>query len=185
MELTNNLTGSKFQSVVIELASWLGITPGWILDKGIDLALTIASVVIGFYLGVAHHKEAGLLKERQSRLELLRALLGSLDQNLNYLIQMTDTHMKKGEFPTFYLDTAWLHYFATASSTLIPESSGYRERYNKLRFELDHINNKLLIEVIRVSSGRPSIREETILPHIEEAKGWITQEQDVLRPLTA
>jgi hypothetical protein len=149
------------------------------LNKGIDIVVSAVSVFIGFKLGVWHETKKEKKLERQKRQELLRELSKTLNDNLGYLEQITNLHAPKKEIPTFFLDTVWLHYFTSSASHFIPEVSGYREKYNKLRFELDHINQKI---VLAHQLGF-SFMETHVLPHVEQAKVWIKSELEVLKKL--
>ena len=155
--------------------------PIWqfLLDKGIDLTITIISLFIGFKLGVSYETRTKAKEEKEKRQALLSELSKSLDDNLKLLNQITDEHVPRQEAPTFHLDTAWLHYFTSSASLLIPEVSGYREKYNRLRFELDHINNKINLAHL---FGFWFV-QLSIVPHVEKAKGWILEEQEALTKL--
>ena len=153
----------------------------FLLDKSIDIVITGISLFAGFKLGVWHEKRIKYAEEKSRRKELLSELSKSLDDNLVYLNQITDLHVPKQEIPTFHLDTAWLHYFTSSAALLIPEVSGYREKYNKLRFELDHINHKI---TLATHLGFPFFQSH-IIPHVEQAKQWIQEEQEVLKKLNS
>ena len=152
----------------------------FLLDKGIDLIITAISIFIGFRLGVSYETRTKAKEEKEKRQALLSELSKSLDDNLKLLNQITNTHVPEGKTPTFHLDTAWLHYFTSSVSLLIPEVSGFREKYNRLRFELDHINNKITLAHLLGFS----FVQTHIVPHVEQAKEWIREEQEALKKLT-
>lgn len=115
----------------------------FLIDKGLDVVLAAVGIIIGYRLALAADARQRLLHQTTRRKELLQQLHTSLEQNLKYLDQITGLHFKRGELPTFHLDTTWLHYFTSTVCLDIPAVSKYRETYNHLRFELDHINRKL------------------------------------------
>jgi hypothetical protein len=168
-----------------------------IIDKGVDVVLAALGVWIGYKLALSADAKQRQLDQTTRRKELLQQLLASLEQNLKYLNQITGLHFKRGELPTFHLDTTWLHYFTSTVCLDIPSVSKYREAYNNLRFELDHINRKLDLlffmapsEELHAANSNPSseqkgfteLYDSTVL-HIKAMKDKLTDEIGALKSL--
>lgn len=167
-----------------------GMDATFFWDKGIDVGLTLISVAAGYWLAIRLDRRSRAAQESRRRTELLRELKKSLEQNLKYLDQITDYHFPRNEWPTFNLDTVWLHYFASNVCIEIPDTSKYRDQFNRLRFELDHINNKInLVYVLHPQSEGGALEQATMdvikatVPHINQAKVWLKEEIDVLTKL--
>ena len=113
-----------------------------------NIVLTIVSVAAGFILATLYERSQSEKAFKARRTELLTDLKTSLQENLRLLNQITDLHFPKGELPSFTLDTALLHFVSANVRQFIPSHVNLREEYNKLRFELEHINTKF--EILRM-----------------------------------
>jgi len=164
--------------------------PFFLLDKAIDIVLMIVSVALGYFLGVTADARLRANQERLRRHELLRELINSLKQNVQYLDQITNHHIPRGEWPTFHLDTVWLHYFVSTVWLDIPAFSKYRDEFNRLRFELDHINNKIdLVFMMHPGSSGGDLEKPTMdimkstFQHIQHVREQLKNEIAALEPL--
>lgn len=170
----------------------------FLIDKGLDIVLAAFGIFIGYRLALRADARQRLQDQTARRKELLQQLHSSLKQNLKYLDQITGLHFKRGELPTFHLDTTWLHYFASTVCLDIPAISKYRETYNHLRFELDHINRKLdllffMAPIDEIQPPDPATPEQrrfielwhSTLQHVEIIKNELTAEIAVLQTLSS
>jgi hypothetical protein len=87
-----------------------------------------------------------------SRKASLKALLESFEQNLQYLKQITDLHLPNQQLPSYPLDTVALAQFTFSAIPYLPADTTWPQRYNKLRFELDHLNRKILMLYIDLAT---------------------------------
>ena len=163
----------------------------------------VIGIVVGFWVAIRQERKRSdeLFQIKQS--QVLKDLKKSLEDNLNYLNQITEKHFKNGEFPTFPLDTAFLYYVCTNVREFLPIEENLGTRYNRLRFELEHINQKLdilrnywiaslpIIECPRLCDGKDDVWRKNIeerghqlfvsaYKHIEEAKKWTSEEIGIL-----
>ncbi len=164
----------------------------FLVDKGIDAVLALAGAMFGFYLGAREDKRSRTQQEKIRRQALLEELIKSLEQNLKYLNQMEELASSRGEWPTFHLDTIWLHYFASTVCIEMPSTSKYRDKFNQLRFDLDRINQTIDIVFMLHPSSEAGARAEatmhvirTIIPQFKKAKEQLRLVIEELSPLVA
>lgn len=135
----------------------------------VPFGMTILGSFLGAWIGVWISNRDARRKFEKERADILKALLNSLKTNHDYLEQVTNLHFENSQVPTFELDTVALAHISLNARKYLPEGTNWSERYNKLRFELDHINRKILMFYIRAvnymdfpqefdnSSGSPTL----------------------------
>lgn len=139
----------------------------------IGLVQTILGAFFGAWLGA---KQATKQLEEQNKTDrdhTLEALLSSFECSLDHIEQIEETHFANDEIPTFQLDTVAMAHFALASRNYLPENTIWADYYNGIRFELDHINRKILMFHIRPTEDQLNgIKEliKKIKPKLEEQK---------------
>lgn len=146
----------------------------------IPLTMTLIGAWVGVWLGIRHSKRIEKIRFAEERSDILTALLYSLEENHNYIEQIENLHFPSDEIPSFPLDTVALAHVSLNSRKYLPEGTSWAERYNKLRFELDHINRKFLLFYIRPSQqGLDGVK---VL--ISQAKAMLSSEIDTLKKMT-
>jgi hypothetical protein len=127
-----------------------------------DILLTAVGVFLGYVVAVRYERSKAERESKARRGELLSDLKISPKNNLGYLNQITDLHFQKGELPSFPLDTVALAYIALNARRFLPDNTDWGERYNKLRFELDHINRKVEVLLHSASILLPTVESHLL-----------------------
>ena len=137
--------------------------------------MSIIELLVGVFLGGVFGYWISVWQAakqfREERADILKALLGSLNKNVHYIKQMEDLHFPRGETPTFPFDTVALAHTTLHARKYLPKGTNWAEHYNGLRFELDHINRKLLMYHI---APKPAHEE------LNAIKGLITNVKGIL-----
>jgi len=139
-----------------------------------DLALAALGAYIGFRLGVNHSQNEGSRIESSNRTAALNNLATSLRQNSASMNQMLTEEFPKSQCPSYPLDTVALAMITFDAVKFLPQGTKWANQYNKLRFELDHINRKLLMcfltARIRELQGAQSDEWAAVMKLIETTK---------------
>jgi len=114
----------------------------------LSVFLTVCGAFLGALIGIKFTKQIEDQKFNISRKDTLKALLESLEKNKNYITQIKTLHFPNNQLPTFPLDTVALAYVALNAAKYLPNDTNWAAKYNGLRFELDHINRKVLMTYI-------------------------------------
>lgn len=146
----------------------------------IPLVITVVGAFIGVWLGLFYGRRESRRKFVEERADILKALLYSLRENHKYIEQIEVLHFPQGQLPTFPLDTVALAHVSLNARRYLPVGTNWAERYNKLRFELDHINRKILIYFITPSQNG----FDGLLELIETTKVLLKDEINTLSKIT-
>ena len=111
----------------------------------ISLVITVFGAFLGFSIGVIHQRDQEEKRFQETRKDILKALLASLEGNQKYINQIKTLHFPSRRLPSFPLDTVALAHVALNARRYLTEGTDWAERYNGLRFELDHINRKAMM----------------------------------------
>jgi hypothetical protein len=113
-----------------------------------DILLTAVGVFLGYFSAVRYERGISKRSFDASKRLALNSLVASLDKNSSYIHQMFTVEMNVGFYPSYPLDTVALSFANFDSRLFIPEKGNWLERFNSMRFELEHINRKLLFEYV-------------------------------------
>lgn len=122
-----------------------------------DVILAAIGVFVGFRMGILYDQKKSHELEKEGRKIALNNLVESLKENSRYIRQMFEIEFPNRLYPSYPLDTVALSMITFDVSRFLGGDTGWNKRYNKLRFEMDHINRKLLINFM---SGAAVIPEE-------------------------
>ena len=126
--------------------------------------MTLIGAWVGVFLGIRQSKRIEGIRFAEERSDILNALLYSLEENHKYIEQIENLHFPANEIPSFPLDTVALAHVPLNARKYLPKGTNWAERYNKLRFELDHINRKFLLFYIQPNqSGLNGPRLRSVL----------------------
>lgn len=110
------------------------------------VVMMISGALIGFLLSRNHE-----IKERErifkkERNRVMNLLIESLKRNNHYIEQMMTIELPSGAYPSYPLDTVALSFVNFDSYPYFPENAKWAEKFDTLRFELDHINRKFIFD---------------------------------------
>lgn len=142
----------------------------------IGLLQTGIGAIAGAWIGAWFATLDARRNFKEERADILKALLGSLNKNVHYINQMEGDNFPKGEIPTFPFDTVALAHITLHSRKYLPKGANWAEHYNGLRFELDHINRKLLM----YSFNKQPDQLNSIKTLITDVKSTLESEIDTL-----
>ncbi|MCB1094452.1 MAG: hypothetical protein KDN22_02635 [Verrucomicrobiae bacterium] len=110
-----------------------------------DIIITILGSILGAFIGVWLSNCSARKRFKEEREDILNALLESIHKNIGLINQIENLHLPNNEMPTFPFDTASFGYIALSARRYLPKGTNWSKKYNGLRFELDHINRKILV----------------------------------------
>lgn len=142
-----------------------------ICDVLISAAITAAGVYVGLLLAKSHERK----KEKEQFSVRKKALLADMKLCLRDTVEKSlddaqNNHLSRNQPPTFSINSEMLHYIVTTSWQYLPENGSLRKAADSLRFECDHINNKILL----ARFGAANLPLTDISTHIAEAKKWVS-----------
>ncbi len=112
-------------------------------DAIFEVFITAIGIYAGLHFTIKHERNKERLKFNDERKKILKELLESLQANNHLLAQITDKHFNHSQLPSFSLDTVALAFVTLNARKYLPEDTEWAQKYNGLRFELDHINRKI------------------------------------------
>jgi hypothetical protein len=113
--------------------------------------MTLVGAWVGVWLGIREANRQECIRFIEERSDILKALLYSLDENHKYITQIENLHFPANQMPSYPMDTVALGHVSLNARRYLPKGTDWAQRYNKLRFELDHLNRKIMIFFIRPS----------------------------------
>jgi len=143
----------------------------------VPLAMTLIGAIIGSYIGIYLARRDSTAKFKKERDDILKALHNSIDNTLGHIEQIENLHFGSDQIPSFPLDTVAMSYITLTARKYLPEGTDWAQHYNGMRFELDHINRKLLLYHIRPTEDQL----KGIKKLIENIKPILEKERDALR----
>jgi hypothetical protein len=116
-----------------------------------NVGLTGGSVAAGYLLAVEYDRDKTKKEFIKSYNLSMNALVASLRSNSRAIHQMFDIEFPAGTYPSYPLDTQALALIVFGASPYLSETTNTNlsEKFNSLRFEMEHINRRLLMEFVK------------------------------------
>ena len=114
-----------------------------------DIGLTAAGVILGYWVAVGYDRGKTRKAFTEAHNLSMNALVSSLKTNSTYIHQMFTIELPANCYPTYPLDTASLALINFAAWPYLPKNTNWSEKFNRLRFEMEHINRRLLMEFLK------------------------------------
>lgn len=113
-----------------------------------DIGLTAVGVVLGYLVAVSYDRKKTRDDFRKAHNLSMNALVSSLKTNSKYIHQMFTVEFPSGHFPSYPLDTAALAFINFGARPFLPPGTDWPGKFNRLRFEMDHVNQRLMMNFI-------------------------------------
>lgn len=137
------------------------IIPAIFRDIWSGLVGAAIALIIDFYLIK--------LSQKNERLKVIEAVIKSLKDSFGKAWQMLTNELRGGAYPSYPLDTTWLAGVISDGRRNYPSET--IERINSLRFQMEHLNKKMLIKQIT----SPTPEQEIYVDAANLAESWATQ----------
>ncbi|HEY5813384.1 MAG TPA: hypothetical protein VIT23_12125 [Terrimicrobiaceae bacterium] len=130
------------------------------------MVLTAVGVFLGYLIAVTYdrRKTERIFKEGYTR--AMNALVSSLKTNSDYINQMFTVEFPRNCYPTYPLDTVALSFINFDARPYLPTNTTWPERFNKLRFEMDHINRRLLMDYLGGKAVNTALIQKTYADYL-------------------
>ena len=110
-----------------------------------DVFLSAIGVVIGYFAALNYDRTKTQNAFLEAHKLSMNALVSSLKRNSEYIHQMFTVEFPAGFYPSYPLDTVALALINFGARPILPSNTEWPAKFNVLRFEMDHINRKLLL----------------------------------------
>lgn len=107
--------------------------------------------------------------QKNERLKVIEAVINSLKDSFGKAWQMLTNELRGGVYPSYPLDTTWLAGVVSDGRRNYPSET--IERINGLRFQMEHLNKKMLIKQI----SSPTPEQKVYVDAANLAESWATQ----------
>lgn len=145
-----------------------------------DILVTAVGVAVGYWIAVAYDRKKTKNEFNEAHNLSMNALVSSLKTNSKYIDQMFTVEFANGCFPSYPLDTTALALINFGARPYLPENTDWPDKFNRLRFEMEHINRRILMEFLCQSSIDVSLikisyseyKNSCRMPPLDNARPW-------------
>lgn len=109
-----------------------------------DVVLMVMGIVIGYVAAIKYDLATSQKSFRQAQERSMNALVSSLKRNSENIDQMFRVEFPEELYPSYPLDTVALALINFDARHILPANTNWPATFNTLRFQMDHINRKLL-----------------------------------------
>jgi hypothetical protein len=128
-------TYNTFFTMTLEAALW-------------DIGLTSVGVILGYWVAVGYDRRKTRDDFEKAHNLSMNTLVSSLKTNSKCIDQMFTVELGAGLHPSYPLDTTALALINFGARPFLPKNTDWPDKFNRLRFEMEHINRKLLMDFI-------------------------------------
>lgn len=113
-----------------------------------EIVITAIGVAVGYWVAVAYDRKKTENEFKKALNLSMNALVSSLKTNSKYIDQMFTVEFANNTYPSYPLDTTALALINFGARPYLPKNTDWPDKFNRLRFEMEHINRRLLMEFI-------------------------------------
>lgn len=117
-------------------------------DAALSVGLTAVGVVLGYIVAVGYDRRKTSDEFKKAHNLSMNALVSSLKTNSKYIHQMFTVEFPASLHPTYPLDTTALAFINFGARPYLPQGTDWPSKFNRLRFEMEHANQRLLMDFI-------------------------------------